>query len=238
MGHIGQYFVTVEDHDGAAIEEHAFVATGHPSVGEEIMLPSGLHVVVRVRHEEDGEGRTLQRYSQARVFVRRGDGSGRAPRPAGTRENTAVLPFAPPAPELATASLLPPSLLAVLVVAGYAEQKAMWRTGWRRVGLLRRVEGRWAVVAAEQLWRDSRRAKRYMLEAAAWTNALVSWGDLTWPSSSAAPFRPRPPAPAVSAPRGSPPAPTPPPRRAPPALRLVRGGPARESDDDGAPPET
>lgn len=238
MAQIGQYFVTVEDSDGNVVEEHELVATGHPAVGEQILLESGLHVVVRVRHEEDAESRTLQRYTHARVFVRRVDEASRAPTPAEQAEAT-VLPFAPPPPDATTSRLLPPSLLAVLVVAGYAEQKASFRLGWRRLGLLQRAEGRWAAITANQLWRYSRRAKRYMLEAAAWTNALAARATVTWPSSSrAATGTPAPrAAPSTSAPRDSPPATTPPPRSSRPALRLVPGGRARESDDDDAPRE-
>lgn len=233
---IGGYVVVIEGEAGPI--QHELVAdAGHPIVGEHISLEGENYAVVAVRHEEDPENRAAARHTYARVFVRlAGD---RATRPRTPAESKAprVLPFigsaAPPAST--TAVILPPSLVAVLVVAGYSEQKIGYRNGRRRVGQLRRAGDHWMAVDGAELWRDSRAAKRQLEAATAFAAALAAQdsASLTWPiSPSCAPTPVRPPRPATS-PETSPPS-----RSARPALRLVRAERARETDGECASRET
>lgn len=191
---IGGYVVVIEG--PAAPSEYELVGTaGHPVVGEELVLNSANYMVVRVRHEEDQEARTAARYMYPRVFVRVADGSTRQPSPAD--DEVAVLPFAPPPEELRSSSaILPPSLVAVLVAAGYAEQKLAYRSGSRQFAQLRRCGRRWMAVTNGDLWGLSRRAKRFMINATAFAAALSddeltwSWPCETLPASAAEPSSP------------------------------------------------
>jgi hypothetical protein len=178
---IGGYIVVVEGTE-TPLEYELIGTAGHPTLGEELVLDSAQYVVTRVRHEEDAEARTVARYTYPRVFVRVTGGKGRQ-RPS-TDTELAVVPYAPPGEESRHASaILPPSLVAVLVAAGYAEQKLAFRGGSRQLAQLRRCGGRWMTLTSRDLWSLSRRAKRFMLDAAAFAAALSS-DDLTWSWSS------------------------------------------------------
>lgn len=181
---IGGYIVVIEA--GPTPREYELIGTaGHPVAGEQIVLESANYVVTRVRHEEDEEARTVARYTYPRVFVRV---AGRGPQLPMTDSDIDVVPFAPP-PKGSSTAILPPSIVAVLVAAGYAEQKLAYRAGSRQLAQLRRCGGRWMTVTSRELWRLSRRAKRFMLEATAFA-AELSDEDLTWSSSSGRPRSP------------------------------------------------
>ena len=177
---IGGYIVVVEG--SPTPKEYELIGTaGHPVVGEELVLESANYLVTRVSHEEDEEARTVARYTYPRVFVRV---AGKRRQVPSTDDDVAVVPFAaPPKGSRWTASIFPPSLVAVLVAAGYAEQKLAYRAGSRQLAQLRRCGGRWMTLTPRDLWRLSRRAKRFMLDATAFAAAL-SDEELTWSSSS------------------------------------------------------
>lgn len=184
MRQIGSYIVVIED-GPAAGQEHEFIGdTGRPLAGEPFELDGLLYVVAEARHREDTEARTTMRYSFVRVLLRFAGHAVALPSD-GDDERTTVLPFAAPADGRRTSTLLPPSLVAVLVVAGYGEQKVAFRLGRRRLAQLRR--GRWIAAEPAALWRLSRRAKRFMLAAVDFGLGLTD-DELTW--SSSAPSQP------------------------------------------------
>src|SRR5579863_1383499 len=136
MAPLGSYRVTIEASDGRVLATHEFVSSGHPAVGEELVIDGVVYVVRRVRHEEDLEARTISRYSHAHVFARLAGAPDRAAPPSPTSDSALVLPFKVPR-EASTSALLPPALVATLVIAGYAQQKIAMRSGWRHLGQLR-----------------------------------------------------------------------------------------------------
>ncbi|MCU1282230.1 MAG: hypothetical protein JWM53_5776 [bacterium] len=180
MRQIGSYVVVIED-GPAAGQQHEFIGdTGRPHAGEPFELDGLLYVVVEARHQEDTDAHTTMRYSFVRILLRFA-GQAAALSTDGDEAPTTVLPFAGPVDGPRTTTLLPPSLVAVLVVAGYSEQKVAYRLGKRRLAQLRR--GRWVAADPGTLWRLSRRAKRFMLEAANFALELTD-DELTWSSSS------------------------------------------------------
>lgn len=178
MRQIGSYIAVIED-GPAAGQQHEFIGdTGRPMGGEPFELDGLLYVVVEARHMEDTEARTTMRYSFVRVLLRFAGQI--VARPGdGDDEATTVLPFAAPTDGQRTTALLPPSLVAVLVVAGYGEQKVAYRLGRRRLAQLRR--GRWIAAEPATLWRLSRSAKRFMLAAVDF-GLRLSDDELTWSS--------------------------------------------------------
>src|SRR4051812_13400780 len=127
---IGEYHIVIQNVQGQILAEvERTAATGHPGVGEELVIEGAVYVVERVRHEEDGEGRTRRRYTWPRLFVRRRDALVQEPRkdPARAPPTAAarVLPF-PPGPRGPRGRLdcvvLPASLVTVLVACGYDTQ--------------------------------------------------------------------------------------------------------------------
>ena len=227
---IGGYVVVIEN--GSEVVEHELIAdAGHPNVGERIVLDSATYAVVAVQHEEDRDSHASARHTYARVFLRPIDPvpGMRAPRPDGDAPS-AILPFVVPS-SASRCALLPSSLVAVLVVAGYSEQKMVYRTGRRRVAQLLRAGDRWMAMDGAEAWRLSRLAKRQLHAAIRFALALAGAPDATLDatldddrvatSPSVAPASSSPPP--APGPRSLPPA-----RSAPPALRLVLGGQDRE----------
>lgn len=222
MPQIGGYVVVVEE--GPTAGEYEFIAdTGHPIAGQKVEIDGLVYVVDDVCFREDTEARTATRRSFARVRVRP-VGQGDRVTPPDLDKPT-VLPFVPPPAGGRSTAILPPSLVAVLVVAGYAEQKVSYRVCTRRLAQLRRCGANWVSVRPRELWRLSRLAKRYMFEAATLAAELRD-EELIWPSCALAPaVEPelRPWSVLQELHQGS----SPPARSARPALRLVSGGPAR-----------
>lgn len=193
-------------------EEVWFSTTRSPVRGEKFALDGASYVVVDVEHVEDDadDGR---RRSYPRVYVSpwpKGPSKELPGEPTG-RTSGAVLPFEPPSGGTAprTSAILPPALVAWIVVAGYEVQRVRYRVGRRDCAELVRAGRQMVVIAPEEAWRLSRRAKRHMLEALDFWESLTD-KELTWPSSSA---------PRVSSffPEGDPR----PARSSRPALRLV-----------------
>ncbi len=169
---MGEYVIVIEDENGKLLAEVQRTATtGHPLAGEEIALGGVLHVVHRVRHEDDPEARSSREYTIARVFVRvRRDGSRKARRHADA-DSGPVLPFAPRGPVGAPldSAILPGPLVAVLVACGYRAQATYFKSRNRvAAGLYRNGHG-WFVEneTPEEMWRLSRLAKRYCGEVQA-----------------------------------------------------------------------
>src|SRR6266536_765651 len=91
---IGEYHIVIQNVQGQVLAEvERTAATGHPGVGEELVLEGAVYVVERVRHEEDGDGRTRRRYTWPRLFVRRRDALVQEPRKDPARAPPRVLPF-------------------------------------------------------------------------------------------------------------------------------------------------
>ncbi len=80
---VGTYQIVVEDLDGnvvSAIDRTSRI--GRPAVGDEVIVDGEIYRVTRVRYEDDPEDRTVRRYMNARLFVRRPPRSrGRRSRP-------------------------------------------------------------------------------------------------------------------------------------------------------------
>jgi len=165
---IGEYQIVIQSFDGEVLAEvERTAATGHPAVGEELVLDGAVYVVERVRHEEDGEARTRRRYTAPRLFVRRRPGLVDEPRRDPARAPPRVLPF----PERRSRGriesvVLPPTLVAVLVACGYEAQASHFaRRGRGGLRLSRSGQG-WFVAAGEspaealQLAREARCQRR------------------------------------------------------------------------------
>ncbi len=235
---IGGYIVVIGS--GSEVIEHELIAdAGHPNVGERIVLDGATYVVVAVQHEEERDSHASARHTYARVFLRPLD-SRRAPRPRPDGDApSAILPFVAP-PGVDGCAILPPALVAVLVVAGYSEQKMVYRTGRRRVAQLLRAGDRWMALNGADAWRLSRLAKRQLHGAIRFALTLAGGhgpavdddGATTLPC--AAPARAAaPPRSPTAGPETAPPA-----RSARPALRLVPGGQDREDGGEDATRET
>jgi hypothetical protein len=150
---IGEYSIVIQDTDGEVLAEvERTAATGHPIVGEELVLEGATYVVERVRHEEDPGGRSRRRYTAPRLFVRRLPGPTVEPRrePERGPPPLRVIPF-PEGPSRARIEsvVLPPALVGALVACGY-EAQATWFSRRGKGGKrLSRVGQGWFVVAGE-----------------------------------------------------------------------------------------
>ena len=68
---IGEYELVVEDQKGQVVWREAMTAaTGHPRVGDALLIGDNQFVVQRVCHSEDKGARTSRRYTFAIVFAR------------------------------------------------------------------------------------------------------------------------------------------------------------------------
>jgi hypothetical protein len=170
-----EYLIVVEPAGGAPARELCRTATtGHPALGDEIVVDHRSYTVSRVRHEDDLEAPGDDRvYTVTRVFVRpRPGGDARRPGdPAvATEPGPRVLTFRAPAADgdgALTCALLPAPLVAVLVAAGYREQASRHRVARRVMASLRRAGHGWFVDGGEDHRQLSRRAKRHFAEVAA-----------------------------------------------------------------------
>jgi hypothetical protein len=143
-------------------------ATGHPAVGEEIVLDNHIYVVERVRHQDDPDARATRRYTAPCLYVRRRDGVVRGRRKDAHRAPR-VLPFTGPRRRhlrgLASV-ILPSSLVAILVAAGYDTQLRHFQRRSRGAARLSRVGQGWFVEAGESpsdaltLAREARKQRR------------------------------------------------------------------------------
>jgi hypothetical protein len=194
---IGEYHIVIENMDGQILAEvERTAATGHPAVGEEIVLEGAVYVVERVRHEEEAAGRTRRRYTWPRLFVRKHGGLVREPHKEPVRAPPRVLPFAPGRPRGRLQSVvLPPSLLAVLVACGYDLQSRYFARRSRGGARLLRLGQGWFVEAGESpsealvLAREARQQRRRMegwIEAEARRLAESPWQSsaIGWPSGT------------------------------------------------------
>jgi hypothetical protein len=149
---IGEYRIVIQDMTGEVLATvDRTTATGHPAVGEEIVLDNLVYTVERVRHEDDPDARTTRRYTAPCLFVRRRDGVVRGRRKDAQRSGR-VLPFAGPQRrnlDGLTSVILPPSLIAVLVAAGYDTQLRHFQRRSRGAVRLSRVGQGWFVEAGE-----------------------------------------------------------------------------------------
>lgn len=179
---IGEYRVVIESMEGELLAEvERTAATGHPTVGEEIVLDGHIYVVERVRHEDDADGRTRRRYTWPRLFVRRRDGLVRGRRKEAVRAPPRVLPFPDkrrrPRPGGVQSVILPAPLVAVLVACGYDQQARYFARRARGAARLLRLGQGWFVEAGESPTeamlqaREARRGRRRMED---WLAALAA----------------------------------------------------------------
>jgi hypothetical protein len=173
---VGEYIIEIEDAQGNPTGETVrSTATGHPIRGEEIKLPDGrIFVVYRVLHEDEPDAYSERHYTTARVFVRPAAAQDRHLAPvASTRDVTRgfIEPLALPGgfdgPPLRSV-ILPPFLLAVIVIHAYQEQATYYRRCRRAAGRLIREGHGWILqtLTTDDLWTISRRAKRHENELA------------------------------------------------------------------------
>jgi hypothetical protein len=143
-------------------------ATGHPAVGEEIMLDNHVYIVERVRHQDDPDARSTRRYTAPCLFVRRRDGVVRGRRKDAQR-SPRVLPIVGPQRRHVrrlVSAILPPSLVAILVAAGYDAQVRHFQRLSRGGARLSRVGQGWFIEAGESpsdallLAREAREQRR------------------------------------------------------------------------------
>jgi hypothetical protein len=68
---VGDYLLILIDAEGRVeASEERTANSGHPTVGEEIMIHGRLYVVERVRHEDEPENLSSRQYTFAKVFAR------------------------------------------------------------------------------------------------------------------------------------------------------------------------
>jgi hypothetical protein len=148
---IGEYRIVIENVEGQVLAEvERTAATGHPIVGEEILLDGSVFVVERVRHEEDADTRARRRYTSPRLFVRRHDGlvQERRKEPARAPPRVLLFPGGPRSRRLESV-IFPPSLLVVLVACGYDAQARHFARRSRGGARLMRIGQGWFVEAGE-----------------------------------------------------------------------------------------
>jgi hypothetical protein len=182
---VGSYQIVIEDLDGnvvAALDRTSRI--GRPAVGDEVIVEGQIYRVTRVRYEDDPEDRTVRRYMNARLFVRR-------PRPEPRRrdaDGSRVLPFKPPRraaasePPLPPSAILPPSLVAVLAATGYRRQATELKARSRVARRLQRQGDGWFVAEhdPDELYRRSRLAKRHYGEWVAIIAELSGAETISW----------------------------------------------------------
>jgi hypothetical protein len=176
---IGEYRVVIQSMEGELLAEvERTAATGHPAVGEEIVLDGHIYVVERVRHEDDADGRSRRRYTWPRLFVRRRDGIVRGRRKEAIRAPPRVLPFPQRRrPRGVQSVILPAPLVAVLVASGYDQQARYFARRARGAARLSRIGQGWFVEAGESpaeamlQAREARRGRRRMED---WLAALAT----------------------------------------------------------------
>jgi hypothetical protein len=169
---IGDYIILVESDSGSVIgSEIRTSTTGRPSVGEEIALNDKVYTVERVRHEDDPESPSGRTYTIAKVYVRIVEGARpvrRRPKPP--QDGSRIPPFVAPAGPSDTpveSAYLPAPLVAVLVACGYRALASEYRARRRITARLMRDGHGWFVdEPPAHCWQESRRAKRYFVEAA------------------------------------------------------------------------
>lgn len=162
---VGEYLIVIEDLRGQQIGDAVRTASsGHPAVGDEVLIRDVLYVVHRVRHEDEADGRTEREYTFARVFVR--------PATLKRVDSSENQPMARH------------SLVAIIVAAGYRAQATNFRALNRDVARLVREGAGWVLVesAPEELWRLSRLAKRYYAEVQALIQTRALSSSVSGPS--------------------------------------------------------
>lgn len=169
---IGDYIILVESDSGSVIGSEIRTSTsGRPTVGEEIALSDKVYAVERVRHEDDPESPAGRTYTIAKVYVRLVEGARpvrRRPKPP--QDGSRVPPFVAPvgsSDSPVESAYLPAPLVAVLVACGYRALASEYRAR-RRISarLVRDGQGWFVDEPPAECWRESRRAKRYFVEAA------------------------------------------------------------------------
>jgi len=162
---VGEYAITILGEDGRSHAELVqTAATGHPAVGDELILGGRLYVVERIRHEQDLDtGSSSRVYSHARLFVRPVVGPQPTSEPDDEPTTGRVLPLVLPPRGAVSSEILPASLIAVIVACGYRSLASAWRAERRRRFRLSR-EGR-ALLLDEptpgDCWNRSRLAKQH-----------------------------------------------------------------------------
>jgi hypothetical protein len=166
---IGEYRIVIQNMTGEILAQvDRTTATGHPAVGEEIVLDNYVYVVERVRHQDDPDARSTRRYTAPCLFVRRRDGVVRGRRKDAHRAPR-VLPFLGPRRRHLrglSSVILPSSLVAILVAAGYDAQLRHFQRRSRGGARLSRVGQGWFVEAGESpsdalsLAREARKQRR------------------------------------------------------------------------------
>jgi hypothetical protein len=166
---IGEYRIVIQNMTGEILAQvDRTTATGHPAVGEEIMLDNHVYVVERVRHQDDPDARSTRRYTAPCLFVRRRDGVVHGRRKDAHRAPR-VLPFMGPRRRHLrglSSVIFPPSLVAILVAAGYDAQLRHFQRLSRGGARLSRAGQGWFVEAGESpsdalsLAREARKQRR------------------------------------------------------------------------------
>lgn len=137
---IGRFILLREDDRGLDLPSVSVL--GHmPEKGHELEWEGRIYRVRRIRHIEDPDARTSgpHRYSVPMVwcyFISNAIND--------DSDDAAIIPFAPPVPtgdETLSSDVLPPSLVAVLVLAGYDTIKCQVRFAMRNPGQLVHVRG-------------------------------------------------------------------------------------------------
>jgi hypothetical protein len=201
----GGYILVREDSGNTQLDPVELTEQGCPDIGHEVEWEDRMYRVYRVSHKPDPGARSDDsNHMTAHVFAR---AIGWSPR---LGESTSpILPFTQPlrrSDGSFESAILPPTLLSILVLAGYDTAKIQFRTANREYArVVRNQGGTWTLV--REAWRLSRVAKRHRNEVVAFIVMLES-------SETSSPV------PAPSPPNSSH-SPAPSPRRARPALSLV-----------------
>lgn len=186
---IGEYRIVIQNMTGEVLAEvDRTTATGHPAVGEEIVLDGFVYVVERVRHEDDPAARATRRYTAPCLFVRRRDGVTRGRRKDAQRAPPRVLPLGGSRRRRMRGTstvILPPSLVALIVAAGYDAQVRHFQRRSRNGARLSRVGQGWFLEAGESpadclaLAREARKQRRRAEQLLSWlaARAPFSSGD-------------------------------------------------------------
>jgi hypothetical protein len=149
----GDYVVVVEERTGVELARVTLTAEGtRPLVGEEVVLRGEVYAVRKVRHVPNAGTYSSRESTIAEVIVRHAGGPRPSPFPGSpersspTKTRGIVLPFSPPpANRPVTSFYLPPSLIAALVGAGYAQQETVYARARAGACLFDDGRGRWAV---------------------------------------------------------------------------------------------
>lgn len=161
----GEYTVVItDDHSKELKTIDRTASSGHPQTGSEIPVGGDFRTVYRVRHVPDPDDRTSREYTVPLVFVREREGPARRP---SNDKDCRVVPFRSTALDADTGSaIFPPMLIAMIVARGYRDQATEFRARMRiATQLAGDGKGWFAEDTPDELWRLSRLAKRYFLEA-------------------------------------------------------------------------